>query len=112
MNDCLDIIWASNPITENKKNPGIKFDNLLRFNLIDIERRKIKIRVKKKYERIMFVENESKGLITQTLGLGTVVITPNKVKLKRIKPSQTAHQSSDLSKDTKLFLNEIMNTYG
>jgi hypothetical protein len=72
----------------------------------------IKIRVNKIYEKTMFVENDSRGLITQGLGLGTVVITPSKVKLKRIKPSQTAHQSSDFSKEIKLVFSEILNTYG
>ncbi|MEJ2127057.1 MAG: hypothetical protein P8X84_06105 [Candidatus Bathyarchaeota archaeon] len=79
--------------------------------MIDAERRTIKIDVNNRYETKLSVENASKGFMTQEVGLGITVITPNKVIPKRASPSHTAHQSSDFRSDLNLVFDDINSTY-
>ena len=51
--------------------------------------------------------NELKGLIVQDVGLGTLVIIPEKPTKKSISPAHTAHQSSDFIKVLKTDFIEI-----
>jgi len=103
----LDIIWAIKPSIENMKKHGMKDDNFPLIILIDIERIMIKIKVNIRYEIKLSMVNEFKGLIVQEVGLGILIIIPEKPTKKSINPTQTAHQSSDFINDEKTDFKEI-----
>ena len=75
-----------------------------------IERIAIKISVSIRYELKLFGEREFNGLIVQEVGLGILLIIPEKPTQKRISPSHTAHQSSDFIKVLKIDFKEIFIT--
>ena len=95
---------------ENKKKQGMKKANFPWIILIAIERITIKIIVSIRYETKPLGEKEFKGLKVQDVGLGTLLIIPEKPIEKRISPNHTAHQSSDFIKVLKIALKEILIT--
>lgn len=84
-----------------------KCDNFPLIVLIATERIATKNVVNSKYETKLSLVNEFKGLIVQEIGLGTLLIIPEKPKTKRIRPIHTAHQSSDLIKVAKIDFEDI-----
>lgn len=89
------------------KKLGTKYANFPRIVLIATERIAIKIIVNSKYETKLSPVNEFKGFIVQEVGLGTLLIIPEKLNKKRIRPIHTAHQSSDLIKVAKIDFEDI-----
>ena len=95
---------------ENRKKHGIKRANFPLIILMAMERITIKISVSIRYEITLSTENEFTGLMVHDVGLGTLLIIPEKPIQKRISPNHTAHQSSDFTKVVKVDLKEIFIT--
>ena len=71
-----------------------------------------RIRVKRRYEIKLSVENEFRGFVIHVFGLGMVVIIPNRLTPNKIRPNQTAHQSSDVFSDPKSDFIDMSITFG
>jgi len=72
------------------------------MNLIPTEKR-IAIRtVNTRYERSVSIDKALKGFVSHIVGLGTVLMMPRRLIVKREIPNQQAHQSSDFVKAIKL----------
>ena len=63
--------------------------------------------INKRYEIKLSEVNEFNGLIVQEVGLGTLLIIPEKPTQKSINPTHTAHQSSDFIRMVKTDFKEI-----
>jgi hypothetical protein len=108
--DCLDITCEIKPSNENMKKLGIKYDKFPRIVLIATEKITIRIKVNIKYETKLSKVNELSGLISHEVGFGILLIIPEKPIQKRINPIQTAHQSSDFIKVTRVDFKEMVIT--
>jgi hypothetical protein len=77
------------------------------MNLIPTEKRIARRTVNTRYERSASMDKALKGFVSHIVGLGTVLMMPRRLIVKREMPNQQAHQSSDFVRAIKLVFRGI-----